>query len=212
MELNNLTNLFAGAANLFQFWNFTLLLLGSFIGVVAGALPGIAFVNAMALALPFAYFMSPVTAMLFLTGIYVGGIFGGSISSILLNIPGSPGSLPATWDGYPLTKQGKSAKALGIAITCSAIGGMFSAILMIFFAPPFAKFALTFDQPEFFAATFLGLVTVVAIAKGHMLSAMVSLFAGLIFGSVGFDFFYGTPRLTFGWDALDGEREKEKLC
>ena len=204
MQLDILPNLFAGALNLFQIWNFTLLVLGTLIGVIAGALPGIAFVNAMALALPFAYFMSPVEAMLFLTGIYVGGIFGGSISSILLNIPGSPGSLPATWDGYPMTKKGKSAKALGIAITCSAIGGMFSAILMIFFAPPFANFALTFDQPEFFAATFLGLVTVVAIAKGHMLPALASLFAGLIFGSVGFDFFYGAPRLTYGWDALDG--------
>ena len=204
MQLDILTTLLVGAGNLFQVWNFTLLVMGSLIGVIAGALPGIAFVNAMALALPFAYFMSPVTAMLFLTGIYVGGIFGGSISSILLNIPGSPGSLPATWDGYPMTQKGKSAKALGIAITCSAIGGMFSALLMIFFAPPFANFALTFDQPEFFAATFLGLVTVVAIAKGHMLPALVSLFAGLIFGCVGFDFFYGAPRLTYGWDVLDG--------
>ena len=142
-------NLIAGMGNLFQVTNFAFLLVGSFIGIVAGAMPGIAFVNAMALGLPFAYFMTPVSAMLFLTGIYVGGIFGGSISSVLLNIPGSPGSLPATWDGYPMTKQGRSAKALGIAITCSAIGGMVSALLMIFFAPPFAQFALTFDQPEF---------------------------------------------------------------
>ena len=77
MQLDILTNLLVGAGNLFQVWNFTLLVMGSLIGVIAGALPGIAFVNAMALALPFAYFMSPVTAMLFLTGIYVGGIFGG---------------------------------------------------------------------------------------------------------------------------------------
>ncbi|PPR78739.1 MAG: hypothetical protein CFH06_00683 [Alphaproteobacteria bacterium MarineAlpha3_Bin5] len=204
MLLDILNNLLGGMGNLFQLWNFGLLALGSLIGITAGALPGIAFVNAMALALPFAYFMSPVTAMLFLTGIYVGGIFGGSISSILLNIPGSPGSLPATWDGYPLTKSGKSAKALGIAITCSAIGGMVSAMLMIFFSPPFANFALTFDQPEFFAATFLGLVTVIAIAKGQMLPALASLFGGLVFGSVGFDFFYGAPRLTFNWEVLDG--------
>lgn len=204
MELDILVNLAAGMGNLFQLGNFLLLVAGSLVGVVAGALPGIAFVNAMALALPFAYFMTPVSAMLFLTGIYVGGIFGGSISSILLNIPGSPGSLPATWDGYPMTKKGRTAKALGIAIVCSAIGGMFSALLMIFFSPPFAKFALTFDQPEFFAATFLGLVTVVAIAKGHMVASMISLFAGLIFSCVGFDFFYGTPRLTFGFEALDG--------
>ncbi|MXY40513.1 MAG: hypothetical protein F4160_03580 [Rhodospirillaceae bacterium] len=196
-------NLIAGMGNLFQVTNFAFLLVGSFIGIVAGAMPGIAFVNAMALGLPFAYFMTPVSAMLFLTGIYVGGIFGGSISSVLLNIPGSPGSLPATWDGYPMTKQGRSAKALGIAITCSAIGGMVSALLMIFFAPPFAQFALTFDQPEFFAATFLGLVTVISIAKGNMLPALLSLFAGLIIATIGIDYFYAMPRLTFGWEVLD---------
>ena len=192
-----ISNLIAGMGNLFQFTNFSLLLAGSFIGIVAGAMPGIAFVNAMALGLPFTYFMTPVSAMLFLTGIYVGGIFGGSISSILLNIPGSPGSLPATWDGYPMTKKGRSAKALGIAITCSAIGGMVSALLMIFFAPPFAQFALSFDQPEFFAATFLGLVAVVSIAKGNMLPALLSLFVGLIIATIGIDYFYAMPRLTF---------------
>ena len=200
-----LTNLYSGMINLFQLGNFGLLIIGTLLGVVAGALPGIAFVNAMALGLPFAYFMTPVSAMLFLTGIYVGGIFGGSISSILLNIPGSPGSLPATWDGYPMTKKGQSAKALGIAVTCSAIGGMASAFLMIFFAPPFARFALTFDQPEFFAATFLGLATVVAIAKGHMLPALLSLFVGLLFGCVGLDTMYGIPRLTFGISILDNK-------
>lgn len=198
-----LQDLSTGLSNAFQITNFFFLCVGIFIGVVAGALPGISFVNAMALSLPFTYVMSPVLAMLFMTGIYVGGIFGGSISSILINIPGSPGSLPSTWDGYPMTKKGQSAKALGIAITCSAIGGMVSALLMTFFSPPFARFALTFSQPEFFAATFLGLVSVLAIAKGNVVPSLVSLFAGLAVASVGLDPLYSVPRLTFGLDVLE---------
>lgn len=182
---------------------FLLMCAGIVIGVIAGALPGISFVNAMALSLPFTYAMSPVNAMLFLTGIYVGGIFGGSISSILINIPGTPASLPAVWDGYPMTKRGESARALGIAITCSAVGGIFSALLMTFFSPPFAKFALTFSQPEFFAAVVLGLISVLAIAKGNFVPSMFSLFAGLAIASIGLDPLYATPRLTFGLPLLE---------
>ncbi len=196
-------NLMAGMSHLFSVAAILLLVGGICIGVVAGALPGISFVNAMALALPFTYVMEPAHAMVFLSGLYCGGVFGGSISSILINIPGSPGSLPATWDGYPMTRRGESARALGIAITCSAIGGLASALMMIFVSPPFAGFALRFDQPEFFAATVLGLVSVVAIAKGNMVPSMVSLFAGLTVGSVGLDPLYAIPRLTFGWEVLD---------
>ena len=198
-----LQNLMAGMSHLFGFTPILLLVGGLIIGVVAGALPGISFVNAMALALPFTYVMEPTNAMVFLAGLYCGGVFGGSISSILINIPGSPGSLPATWDGYPMTKRGESARALGIAITCSAIGGLASAVMMIFVSPPFASFALKFDQPEFFAATVLGLVSVVAIAKGNMIASMVSLFAGLAIGTIGLDPLYALPRLTFGWQVLD---------
>lgn len=192
-----------GLGNILGFSTLLLLVLGVGIGVIAGALPGISFVNAMALALPFSYVMTPANAMVFLTGIYVGGVFGGSISAILINIPGTPASLPATWDGYPMTKKGQSARALGIAITCSAIGGVASALMMIFLSPPFAKFALQFDQPEFFAATVLGLVSVVAIAHGRMLVTMVSLLGGLLLGTIGLDPLYGVSRLTFGWGMLD---------
>ena len=190
-------------SHLLGFTSILLLVGGMSIGVVAGALPGISFVNAMALALPFTYVMEPTNAMVFLSGLYCGGVFGGSISSILINIPGSPGSLPATWDGYPMTRRGESARALGIAITCSAIGGLVSALMMIFLSPPFASFALNFGQPEFFAATILGLVSVVAIAKGNMIAGMVSLFAGLTIGAVGLDPLYAIPRLTFGSQVLD---------
>jgi putative tricarboxylic transport membrane protein len=175
---------------------------GVLVGVIAGALPGISFVNAMAIALPFTYMMTPLVAMMFLGGIYVGGVFGGSISSLLLNIPGDPDSLPSCWDGYPISQRDGPQRALSIAITASAIGGLFSALLLAFASPPFARFALTFDQPEFFSATVLGLVSVLAIAKGRLLLSLMSLFLGAAIGAVGTDPLYGVNRLTFGLDML----------
>ncbi|HYE50832.1 MAG TPA: tripartite tricarboxylate transporter permease [Azospirillaceae bacterium] len=188
----------AGMAGAFELNNFMFLVIGLMVGVVAGALPGISFVNAMAMALPFTYLMEPVTAMAFLGGIYVGGVFGGSISSILINIPGTPASLPACWEGYPMTRKGLSKRALSIAITASATGGMASALLLTFAAPPFARFALTFDQPEFFAATILGLASVIAIAKDAPVMSALSMFLGLLIGTIGVDPMFGMTRLTFG--------------
>lgn len=195
-------NLFHGLLTALEPLNFLIMLTGLAVGVIAGALPGISFVNAMAMALPFTYLMSPLTAMVFLGGIYAGGVFGGSISAILINIPGTPASLPSCWDGYPMTKRGEAARALTLAIAASATGGLASALLLTFGAPPFAKLALAFDQPEFFAATFLGLVSIIAIAKATPWISLVSLFAGIVIGSVGVDPLYGLPRLTFGLPAL----------
>lgn len=182
----------------FQLWSFLTILTGLLVGVVAGALPGISFVNAMALALPFTYVMEPTQSMLFLGGIYVGGVFGGSISAIMINVPGTPASLPATWDGYPMTKRGEVKRALGIAVTASATGGLVSALVLAFLSAPFAAFALKFSQPEFFAATLLGLVSVIAIAKDQPIVTMVSLLLGILIGTVGIDPLYGQPRFSFG--------------
>lgn len=182
----------------FQFWSFMTILTGLLVGVVAGALPGISFVNAMAMALPFTYVMEPTQAMLFLGGIYVGGVFGGSISAIMINVPGTPASLPATWDGYPMTKRGEVKRALAIAVTASAVGGLVSALMLAFLSAPFATFALKFSQPEFFAATLLGLVSVIAIAKDQPLITMVSLVVGIAIGTVGVDPLYGQARFSFG--------------
>lgn len=191
-------NLFHGMLTALEPANLGIMLIGLTVGVVAGAIPGISFVNAMAIALPFTYLMSPLSAMVFLGGIYAGGVFGGSISAILMNIPGTPASVPSAWEGYPMTRRGEAARALTIAIAASATGGMASALLLTFGAPPFATLALKFGQPEFFAATLLGLVSVVAIAKAAPWISLVSLFAGIVIGSVGVDPMYGLPRLTFG--------------
>lgn len=190
--------IYAGFAGALEPFNFMVLIIGLAVGTIAGALPGISFVNAMAMALPFTYLMQPVSAMAFLGGIYAGGVFGGSISSILINIPGTPASLPSCWDGYPMTRKGQSRRALQIAITASATGGLFSALLLTFAAPPFASFALRFDQPEFFAATVLGLLSVIAIAKDAPAISMLSMFMGMLIGTIGVDPMYGMPRFTFG--------------
>jgi putative tricarboxylic transport membrane protein len=191
-----------GLAVALQPLHLAVMVAGVLVGVIAGALPGISFVNAMAIALPFTYSMSPLVAMMFLGGIYVGGVFGGSICSLLLNIPGDPDSLPSCWDGYPISRRDGPERALSIAITASAVGGLFSAFLLAFASPPFARFALTFDQPEFFSATVLGLVSVLAISKGQLLLSLMSLFLGTAIGAIGADPLYGVARLTFGLDLL----------
>lgn len=192
----------SGFANAFALGAFLTIVIGLLVGVVAGALPGISFVNAMAMSLPFTYVMTPTQAMLFLGGIYVGGVFGGSISSIMINVPGTPASLPACWDGYPMTKKGLVRKALSIAIIASATGGFVSALVLAFASAPFATFALRFSQPEFFAAKMLGLISVIAIAKDRPAITMISLFAGIVIGSVGIDPLYGAPRFSFGIPAM----------
>jgi putative tricarboxylic transport membrane protein len=196
--MDALTGFAGGLAVAAQPLNLAVMALGVLIGVIAGALPGISFVNAMAISLPFTYAMSPLLAMLFLGGLYVGGVFGGSICSLLVNIPGDPDSLPSCWDGFPIPKRDGPEPALSIAITASAVGGLFSALLLSFASPPFARFALSFDQPEFFAATVMGLVSVLAIAQGNMLFSLVSLFLGAAIGAIGSDPLYGVSRLTFG--------------
>lgn len=197
------TLFWGGLVGAFQPHNFAILVTGLMVGTIAGALPGISFVNAMAMALPFTYVMAPTTAMCFLGGIYVGGVFGGSISSILINIPGTPASLPACWDGYPMTVKGLSTRALRIAITASATGGFISAVLLAVASPPFAAFALKFDQPEYFAATILGLASIVAIAKDLPVLSALSMFMGMLIGTIGIDPLFGIPRFTFGVPVIE---------
>jgi putative tricarboxylic transport membrane protein len=133
-----------------------------------------------------------------MTSVYCGGVFGGSITGILFNIPGDPMNVPTTWEGYQLNKKGFVSKALGMAIMCSAIGGFLSAVIMTFASPPFAKVALSFSSCEYFAVVFLGLASVVVIGTRSIGSALISLFIGMFLGTVGMDEIYGAARFTFG--------------
>jgi putative tricarboxylic transport membrane protein len=187
-----------GLINTFDPLNFLMILLGLTIGVLAGALPGITMLNAIVLVLPFTYLMDIVPSLLLMIGIYCGGIFGGSITGILFNIPGDPMNVPVTWEGYPLNKKGFVSKALGMAIMTSAVGGFLSALIMTVASPPFAKIALSFSSCEYFAVVFLGLASVVVIGTRSIGSALISLFIGIFMGSIGIDDIYGVPRFTFG--------------
>jgi putative tricarboxylic transport membrane protein len=187
-----------GLIHSFDPLNFLMILLGLVIGVLAGALPGITMLNAIVLVLPFTYLMDIVPSLLLMIGIYCGGIFGGSITGILFNIPGDPMNVPVTWEGYPLNKKGFVSKALGMAIMTSAAGGFFSALIMTVASPPFAKVALSFSSCEYFAVVFLGLASVVVIGTRSIGSALISLFIGIFLGCIGIDDIYGVPRFTFG--------------
>ena len=187
-----------GLTNAFSPFNFTMMLTGLTIGVLAGALPGITMLNAIVLVLPFTYSMDIVPSLLLMTAVYGGGIFGGSITGILFNIPGDPMNVPATWEGYALNKKGHVAKALGVAIMGSALGGFLSCLVMTLVSPPFAKVALSFSSAEYFAVVFLGLVSVVVINTKSIGSSLICLFLGMLLGTIGIDDMYGAARFTFG--------------
>jgi putative tricarboxylic transport membrane protein len=196
--LEILTNLGAGFVNALAPLNFAMILLGLTIGIVAGALPGITMLNSIVLVLPFTYLMGIVPALLLMIGVYCGGVFGGSITGILFNIPGDPMNVPTTWEGYKLSRQGRTQYALGLAIMSSAFGGLVSALFLAFFAPPFARFALGFSTVEFFAVVVFGLASVSVLGQSSMPAALISLFAGVFLGTIGTEAQYGVERFTFG--------------
>jgi putative tricarboxylic transport membrane protein len=193
-----LANLGVGFVNAVQPLNLAMILLGLGIGIVAGALPGITMLNSIVLVLPFTYLMGIVPALLLMIGVYCGGVFGGSITGILFNIPGDPMNVPTTWEGYRLSRQGRTQYALGLAIMSSAFGGLVSALFLAFFAPPFARFALGFSTVEFFAVVIFGLASVSVLGQSSMPAALISLFAGVFLGTIGTEAQYGVERFTFG--------------
>src|SRR5882724_12468445 len=193
-----LGNLATGFVNAVQPLNFLMIVVGLAIGIIAGALPGITMLNAIVLVLPFTYLMGIVPALLLMIGVYCGGVFGGSITGILFNIPGDPMNVPTTWEGYQLSRQGRTQYALGLAIMSSAVGGLVSALFLAFFAPPFARFALGFSSVEFFSVVVFGLASVSVLGQSSMLPALISLFAGMFLGTIGTEQQYGVERFVFG--------------
>ncbi len=167
-------------------------------GTIFGALPGVSATMAVALGLPFTYSMQPVPAIMFLVAIYCSSITGGSITAILFKIPGVPSSAPTTFDGYPMAQQGKAGKALGVALGCSALGGLFSALAMFLLSPQLTKAALSFGPSELFAVTFMGLSILTCLDSKNMLRTIISGLIGLLLACVGQDPMYAVQRLTYG--------------
>lgn len=177
---------------------------GVFFGVIIGALPGLGPVVGITIALPFTYSMEPSQAIALLLGIYCGAIYGGSISAILINTPGTPSSAATVLDGFPMAKQGKAGLALGWCTFASLFGGIFSCIVLVICGPTLAMIALSFGPVETFALVMLALTCIATVSRGSTLAGLVAGFIGLFLAVVGSDPISGNIRFSFGFFMLSG--------
>ena len=177
---------------------------GVVIGIVFGAIPGLTATMAIALGLPLTYGLDPVNGMSLLLGLYIGGVSGGLISAILLNIPGTPSSIATTFDGYPMAQRGEAGKALGTGIVFSFLAGVLSISALIFISPPLARFALRFGNYEYFSVALFALTMIGSLSGDSMIKGLISGSLGVFFGMFGFDPIGAFPRFTFGWHELSG--------
>jgi putative tricarboxylic transport membrane protein len=175
---------------------------GVFFGVIFGALPGVSATMAIVLCISFTYAMDPVVAIAFLSAVYCAAITGGGITAILFKIPGTPSSAATVLDGYPMVQRGEAGKALSISLISSALGGLFSAIIMYMLTQPLMKVALEFGSPEMFAVCFLGLSVLIFLDENNKINTFASAIIGLVLGTIGMDYFSSVPRFTFGTSKL----------
>lgn len=182
--------------------------LGVLVGIVFGALPGLTATMTIAVFIPFTFGLSPVLSFAFLLGLYTGAVYGGSISAILINIPGTPNSIATSFDGFPLCQKGQAGEAIGIATVASALGGLFSVLVLSISAPLIAQVALQLSAEEYVGITLIGLSMIAIISKGSVVKGLMSGILGLMLGLVGLDPLAGIPRLIFGQiELFDGLSE-----
>jgi putative tricarboxylic transport membrane protein len=171
---------------------------GVLIGTLVGVLPGLGPVAAMSLLLPATFHIPPVAAVIMLAGIYYGAMYGGSTTSILVNIPGEAASVVTCLDGYKMARRGRAGAALGIAAFASFIAGTLATLCLMLVSLPLSRMALKFGSPEYFALIFLGLTTVTYMASGPAWKSLVMATVGLFLGCIGMDVAIGSSRFTFG--------------
>jgi len=199
------SNLLLGFSVILQPGNLFLCFLGCVMGTLVGVLPGLGPVAAISILLPSTYHMSPVSAIIMLAGIYYGAMYGGSTTSILVNIPGESASVITCLDGYQMARQGRAGAALGISAFASFIAGTVATILIMLAAPPLAGIALVFGPPEYFALMILGLAMLIYLATASMLKALIMACLGVVLGTIGTDPIHGVERFTFGsYTLMDG--------
>jgi putative tricarboxylic transport membrane protein len=200
-----LTGLFNGFALALQPLNLWWCFLGVFLGTIVGILPGLGPSATIAMLLPLTFQMNPGSAIIMLAGIYYGAKYGGSTTSILVNVPGESASIVTCLDGYQMARKGRAGPALGIAAIASFVAGSVGVVGLMLVAPPLAKFALAFSSPEYFALMCFGLSMVVLLAGRSLLKALLAMLVGLWIASMGTDLFSSTSRFTFGrMELLDG--------
>lgn len=180
---------------LFCFW-------GVLIGNLIGVLPGIGPAGTIAILLPFTIKVDPLVGVILLAGIYYGAMYGGSITSILVRIPGEAATVVTCLDGYEMAKQGRAGPALGIAAFGSFIAGTFGVLCLMVLAKPLASFAVKFGPPEFFALMCLGLTMVVYLTHGSVIKGLIVAAAGFLLSQIGTDLVEGKTRFTFGFYEL----------
>ena len=193
-----INHLMQGAAVAFQPMNLMFCFIGVLMGTLVGVLPGLGPTAAIALLLPVSFHIPPLATIIMLSGIYYGAMYGGSTTSILVNIPGEAASVITCLDGYQMAKQGRAGPALGIAAFGSFIAGTFGVVGIMLLAPPMATFALAFGPPEYFSLMLMGIVIIIYMSSGSILKDFMIAVFGLLLGTIGMDTIAGTQRLTFG--------------
>lgn len=178
--------------------NFIFINIGTFIGIIFGAIPGMSGNLGITVFLPFTFSMGTVPALLMLCGIFFGSNFGGSISAILINTPGTNGACATLLDGYPLAKKGHPLKALDMALIASTFGGLVSALCLLFFSPQISKAAMSFGAPEYFALALFGLSIIASVSGKSIMKGLISGSVGMLVATVGIDSVSGMTRFTFG--------------
>jgi len=173
-------------------------------GIVVGALPGLTATMGVAILVPFSFGMEPVPGLLMLLGLYAGAIYGGSVSAILINTPGTPSAAATILDGTPLFNRGEAGRAIGMATFASVFGGIGSAIFLVTLAPLLSRFALAFSAPEYFSLAVLGITIIGSISSGSLAKGLLSGCIGLIIATIGMDPIQGYTRYTFGTINLMG--------
>src|SRR5215471_16147315 len=200
--MEGIGDLMAGFAVVLSWQNLLYMVIGIVLGVIIGVLPGLGGANGVAILLPLTFSMSPTSAIILLSCIYWGALFGGAITSILFNIPGEPWSVATTFDGYPLAQKGRAGSALTAAFTSSFFGAFIAVVMITFLSPIVAKFALEFGPPEFFAVYLLTFCAFVGMSGGNAFKTIASMMIGFALAAVGLDSVTGTLRLTFGFTSL----------
>lgn len=187
-------------------------LIGVFWGTTFGATPGLTTNMSMSILVPLTYGVDTTRAIAFLMGAFFGGVYGGSLSAILLKIPGTPSAIMTVLDGYPMAQRGEAGLAIGYATIGSMLGGLISLVLLAFAAPLLARIALSFSAEEFAALAILGLTVIAYISPGSTLKALAAGVIGLFLSMVGMDFMTAYPRFTFGSVYLYGGLSTVPLC
>lgn len=184
---------------IFSFENLLMMNVGLAVGIIIGALPGLNVIFAITVLMPLTFDMPSVAGMMMLLGAYCGAMYGGSITAILINTPGTPASVATAFDGYPLAQKGRAGDALKVALVGSTFGGLVSAFLLLFLAPTIAKLILNIGSPEYFSLCMFGIFAAVGIAgDGNIIKGVIGALVGLFLSTVGMDAFEGIARYTFG--------------